>query len=549
MSEVSLCHRSPLELYQERVDPSARSADPGVRQFSNRLWSQKRRLGGEVPDDVVLDCLLMAKDEYVAKYQRRTTIIEVDGKQVDLQEVWRQFEECAVVGYSQWRQRVKTRLGERPFAELCQLAATSDKDGWWMLFGGGRKITATFQGVEYPRLKGLHDAHGADHVSYGTFKIRYRKYAKLFGGEPPEDAILDALTAPTANGEGGSLYLIINKVNGKRYVGITQQSVDRRWYYHVGAAKRGLGGPESLQEAVRQHGADAFEIVELARLPSMDALVQAEADAILEHGTAAPAGYNVAAAGSIGRHFGTQVRWRGVDYRTIDACAEALAEETGLPHYILQTRLRDHLAGKLPEDDVLAPARSVSDHPMRGTRTFRIWQHMLKRATQAGVAVHPPWRDFQTWFDEQGLKFVESTEMAWCRRDQRGPFLPENCFWGTKADRQKRSPNTIRGIIEGTEYNLSEACAHFAVVNMTTARHRMKSLGWSFETAVKTPAEGSRKPKASYRWLPKPEQVFRSMTAVAGAIAEKEGVPRERIRDQIRRGKRSDVEVLDHGDQ
>ncbi len=53
-----------------------------------------------------------------------------------------------------------------------------------------------------------------------------------------------------------SIYLIINKTNGKIYVGRTSQTVERRWAKHVEFAARGKN--IHFSNAIRKHGSDAF---------------------------------------------------------------------------------------------------------------------------------------------------------------------------------------------------------------------------------------------------------------------------------------------------
>ena len=53
------------------------------------------------------------------------------------------------------------------------------------------------------------------------------------------------------------IYRHTNKVNGKRYVGQTVDTVDGRWKEHVSASRQGRGA-RVFGAAIRKYGADAF---------------------------------------------------------------------------------------------------------------------------------------------------------------------------------------------------------------------------------------------------------------------------------------------------
>lgn len=64
------------------------------------------------------------------------------------------------------------------------------------------------------------------------------------------------------------VYLVINKANGKRYVGQTQRSLSQRWSRHLTAARR--GNPSFLAKAIRKYGECEFEVVILCNCSSKD---------------------------------------------------------------------------------------------------------------------------------------------------------------------------------------------------------------------------------------------------------------------------------------
>lgn len=80
------------------------------------------------------------------------------------------------------------------------------------------------------------------------------------------------------------VYLITNRVNGKRYVGKTKRSLEQRWREHV---THSHGGSEemALYQAIRKHGAESFELSVLEECDDEDALDEAERKWIRELGT------------------------------------------------------------------------------------------------------------------------------------------------------------------------------------------------------------------------------------------------------------------------
>lgn len=59
----------------------------------------------------------------------------------------------------------------------------------------------------------------------------------------------------------GTIYLIINKINGHKYVGQTSQGMNKRWAQHIQEAMR--MSPYPLHKAMRKHGNHNFMIKEL----------------------------------------------------------------------------------------------------------------------------------------------------------------------------------------------------------------------------------------------------------------------------------------------
>lgn len=93
----------------------------------------------------------------------------------------------------------------------------------------------------------------------------------------------------------GIVYLIENTVTGKGYVGVTTGPLRRRWTEHVSAARRRQRS-QKLQNSIRKHGPEAFEISALESFSSKGEMLAAEIRWIAELDTY-KSGYNVTLGG------------------------------------------------------------------------------------------------------------------------------------------------------------------------------------------------------------------------------------------------------------
>lgn len=93
------------------------------------------------------------------------------------------------------------------------------------------------------------------------------------------------------------VYKITNKINGMLYIGITTLTVRKRWNEHKCAANTGKNTP--LYRAMRKHGIDNFEIVEVYKGSTRQEIEQVEKDLIKEYGTyiRVGKGYNLTLGG------------------------------------------------------------------------------------------------------------------------------------------------------------------------------------------------------------------------------------------------------------
>ncbi len=90
------------------------------------------------------------------------------------------------------------------------------------------------------------------------------------------------------------VYLATNRLNGKRYVGFTTLTLERRRQKHLTDARNGRNS--AFQAAIRKHGAEAFDWCVLAEGAPED-MLDMEDVMIERHGSMAPGGYNLRRGG------------------------------------------------------------------------------------------------------------------------------------------------------------------------------------------------------------------------------------------------------------
>lgn len=94
----------------------------------------------------------------------------------------------------------------------------------------------------------------------------------------------------------GSIYLITNLVNGKKYAGLTTTSIEARWASH----KCESSTCTYLHKALKKYGLDKFKVEEIASSWDKDNLEWLEQFFISYYSCMAPNGYNLTTGGTFG---------------------------------------------------------------------------------------------------------------------------------------------------------------------------------------------------------------------------------------------------------
>lgn len=88
------------------------------------------------------------------------------------------------------------------------------------------------------------------------------------------------------------VYLITNTINGKRYVGQTSGSLERRWFLH-----KNRKSCTALRSAIDKYGENNFTVEALFSVPTKELTGELEIEYIARYNTRAPNGYNLTKGG------------------------------------------------------------------------------------------------------------------------------------------------------------------------------------------------------------------------------------------------------------
>lgn len=124
---------------------------------------------------------------------------------------------------------------------------------------------------------------------------------------------------------------------------------------------------------------------------------------------------------------------------------------------------------------------------------YRVWANMHDRCLNPnntgyhkyggrGISIDPRWiNSFATFLADVGPR--SGPEYSIDRRDNNGPYSPENCYWATKSQQARNRRSSVFVTIHGVRMLLIEACEKYNI-NYTKAHLRLTRHGWSDERAL-----------------------------------------------------------------
>lgn len=301
---------------------------------------------------------------------------------------------------------------------------------------GDRATTAavTAFGVSYPNIESACRAllPTANPTTIGRW---------IRGGMAPEEAF-DRI--PNPGYAAGLIYLVTHVASDKQYVGLTIQTLERRWNYHLQQARAGsIKGNDSLHAAIREYGSEAFTMIQIDSGTTKIDLEKKERHWIEFYGTLVPAGYNISTGGVSGGSNRKPVTFDGKRFPSVGAAVEHISQTLDISLHAAKARLR---FGRV---NIQTPAKK--GHSLVKTQAYKAWSRIVHGVLNPtakdyipGVDIYEPWRKFGTFFADVGQPLYPG--MAFTRRDKYKGFFPENCVWLTKSESSKLNAAHMKSI-------------------------------------------------------------------------------------------------------
>jgi group I intron endonuclease len=181
----------------------------------------------------------------------------------------------------------------------------------------------------------------------------------------------------------GCLYLI-SFPNGKQYIGITIQALERRFYHHCYQAEN--GGKTLVGKALKKYGREKVECRVLVEADDLAYLQEIERRAIKAYGTKCPSGYNLTdgGEGTLGRPTSPETRqkMRDAQKNKSPETIEKLRAAASNPSPETRARMSASRRGKSPSPET----RAKTSMTLKG-RGFSPESNAKRAAAQIGRPV------------------------------------------------------------------------------------------------------------------------------------------------------------------
>ena len=260
-------------------------------------------------------------------------------------------------------------------------------------------------------------------------------------GISPEEAFE---RIPNPGYADGIIYLVTNTSTRLQYVGLTVQTLERRWQYHIEQSKTGhIKSEESLHASIREHGAEKFTIREIDRGITKKNLEAKERKWIKKLNTLVPNGYNISTGGVSGGSHKKTTTIDGKRFESVEKAADFLSKTKGISLAAAKKRIAK---GKI---NVKTPAKAGESKVK--TKAYKTWSRIIHGAMNPnskdfirGMELYEQWKDFDFFYKDVGDPPEQN--MAFTRIDQSKGFFPNNCAWLTKSEASKINANYMKRI-------------------------------------------------------------------------------------------------------
>ncbi len=233
----------------------------------------------------------------------------------------------------------------------------------------------------------------------------------------------------------GIIYLVTHLHSAKQYVGITIQTLHRRWQQHLRDAKSGgVQGEESLHAAIRICGKSAFTIEQIDNGTSKGTLEAKEHEWIQRLNTLAPSGFNISPGGTSGGSNPQTTVIDDIQFPSNKAATDHVARTRGITYHAAAARICKKRI------DVNSPPKQGEG--VASTLAYKAWSRLVHGVTNpksssymSEIELHPAWCNFDVFLSENGQPPQPS--MAFARLDKTRGYVPGNCTWMTKSEASK----------------------------------------------------------------------------------------------------------------
>lgn len=133
------------------------------------------------------------------------------------------------------------------------------------------------------------------------------------------------------------------------------------------------------------------------------------------------------------------------------------------------------------------------------TAEYQAWRSMRRRVLDPtsssykdyggrGITICQRWLIFENFLADVGLKPDPSFTLE--RRDNNGPYSPENCYWASRTTQGRNKRNNVRVTIDGVTRTISE-WAEVSGIKAGTLQQRVK-YNWPSNLLLEPPKLGRR---------------------------------------------------------
>lgn len=240
---------------------------------------------------------------------------------------------------------------------------------------------------------------------------------------------------PNPGYKNGIIYLISHIDSERKYVGLTIQTLEKRWAQHKeDALYYYIKSDESLHAAIREFGPESFNIKILDRGTTKIDLEEKEKKWIKKLGTLVPNGFNISKGGGSGGSNPIPTPIDGILFPSKHEAAEYLAKKKNISTVAAKWRIRFN------KHDIKSPAKPGES--LVKTQAYKSWSRIKNSVLNpkskdyiAGITLYKPWEQFDKFLKDNGQPPEQN--MAFTRLDKEKGYYPDNCAWLTKSESSK----------------------------------------------------------------------------------------------------------------